>query len=177
MVFYLEKLESHSCNNALCQVWLKLVLWFWRRVLNFVTVFFSISLLSLRGKWHDLSFESTWIPFTQGGFHFSWLKLAQLFWGRRFLNSVHVFSLIRYYFHFEKDVVLYLIFKHEFSLPKQVRFQPSLVEVGPVILEKISSMYFQYFVIISSWEKARPFIWTNLNLLCPNILCAKFGWN
>ena len=75
---------------------------------------FSISLLSPRGKWHDPSFESTWIPFTQGGFHLSWLKLAQLFWGGRFLNSVHVFALIRYYFHFEKDVVFYLIFKHEF---------------------------------------------------------------
>ena len=41
----------------------------------------------------------------------------------------------------------------------------------------ISSMYFRYFVLISPWKRARPFIWTNLNLLHPRMLCAKFGWN
>ena len=41
----------------------------------------------------------------------------------------------------------------------------------------ISSMYFHYFVIISPWERAWPFIWTNLNPLYPRMLCAKFGWN
>ena len=45
---------------------------------------------------------------------------------------------------------------------------PSLVEIGPVVLEKkifkISSMYFRYFLIISPRKKRR-------------MLCAKFGWN
>ena len=41
----------------------------------------------------------------------------------------------------------------------------------------ISSMYFHYFVIISPWKRAGPFIWTNLNPLHPRILWAKFGWN
>ena len=41
----------------------------------------------------------------------------------------------------------------------------------------ISSMYFHYFVIISPWKRAGPFIWTNLNPLYPRMLCAKFGWN
>ena len=41
----------------------------------------------------------------------------------------------------------------------------------------ISSMYFRYFLIISPWKRAGPFIWTNLNLLHPRMLCAKFGWN
>ena len=41
----------------------------------------------------------------------------------------------------------------------------------------ISSMYFRYFWIISSWKRAGPFIWTNLNPLHPRMLCAKFGWN
>ena len=35
----LNKLESHSPKDALCQDWLKLVQWFWRRFLNFVNVF------------------------------------------------------------------------------------------------------------------------------------------
>ena len=41
----------------------------------------------------------------------------------------------------------------------------------------ISSMYFRYFVIISPWKRAGPFIWTNLNPLYLRMLCAKFGWN
>ena len=41
----------------------------------------------------------------------------------------------------------------------------------------ISSMYFCYFVIISLWKRAGPFIWTNLNPLHPRMLCVKFGWN
>ena len=31
--------ESPSPKNAMCQVWLKLAQWFWRRFLNFVNVF------------------------------------------------------------------------------------------------------------------------------------------
>ena len=38
-------------------------------------------------------------------------------------------------------------------------------------------MYFHYFIIISPWKGAGPFILTNLNPLHPGILCAKFGWN
>ena len=40
-----------------------------------------------------------------------------------------------------------------------------------------SSMYFHYFIIISPWKRAGPFIWTNLNPLHPRMLWAKFGWN
>ena len=37
---HLNKLESHSPKDALCQVWLKLAQWFWRRrFFNFVIVF------------------------------------------------------------------------------------------------------------------------------------------
>ena len=35
------------------------------------------------------------------------------------------------------------------------------------------SMYFRYFVIISPFKRAGPFIWTNH----PRMLCAKFSWN
>ena len=38
----------------------------------------------------------------------------------------------------------------------------------------ISSMCFRYFVLISHWKRAGPFIWTNLNHLHPRMLCA-FG--
>ena len=38
-------------------------------------------------------------------------------------------------------------------------------------------MYFHYFLIISPWKRAGPFIWTNLNPFHPRMLCAKFGLN
>ena len=40
MVFYLKKLESPSPKDTLCQDWLKLAQWFWKReFINFVNVF------------------------------------------------------------------------------------------------------------------------------------------
>ena len=42
---------------------------------------------------------------------------------------------------------------------------------------KILLMYFHYFVIISHWKRAGPFIWTNLSLLHTRMHCAKFGQN
>ena len=70
----------------------------------------------------------------------------------------------------------------KFWIPSIQRcFVPSLVEIGPVVLEKkiflISSMYFHYFLIISPWKKAGPFIWIKSNPLHPRMHCAKFGWN
>ena len=41
----------------------------------------------------------------------------------------------------------------------------------------LSEMHFHYFVIISPWKRAGPFIWTNLNSLHPRMICAKFHWN
>ena len=37
----------------------------------------------------------------------------------------------------------------------------------------ISSMYFCYFIIISAWKMAWPFIWIYLNSHHPRMLCAK----
>ena len=63
----------------------------------------------------------------------------------------------------------------------QGSFVPRLVEIGSVVLEKKGFFNFvnviRYFVIISPWKTAGPFIWTNLNHLHPNMLCAKFIWN
>ena len=55
-------------------------------------------------------------------------------------------------------------------------FVPSLVEIGSVVLEKkiflISSMYFRYFLIISPWKRAEPFIWAIEKPLLPkDALC------
>ena len=37
-------------------------------------------------------------------------------------------------------------------------------------------MYFGYFLIISPWKRAEPFIWTNFIHFHLRMPCAKFGW-
>ena len=46
-----------------------------------------------------------------------WLKMAQWFWSKRFLNFVQVFSLFGYYLPLEKGLILHLD-KLECPLPK-----------------------------------------------------------
>ena len=94
------------------------------------------------------------------------------------LNFVNELPLFRYYLPLEKERGLHLN-KIDFPLPKD--FVPNLVEISQVVLEKkifkLSLIYFRYFVIISPFKRAGPFIWKNLNPLHPRMLCGKFGWN
>ena len=65
--FLLVKPWVSSPKYALCKVWLKLALWFWRRKsLKFCQCSFIFSKLSTLGKGHGPSFERTWNPFTKG---------------------------------------------------------------------------------------------------------------
>ena len=86
----LGKLEFPSSKDALCQVWLKLAQWFWRRIFKSCQFIFIISQLSPLWEGRGPSFEQTWIPFTR-----------------------------------------------EY-------FVPSLVEIGPVVLEKKMKMWKVY---------------------------------
>ena len=66
LVLHLNKLESHSPKDALCQISLKLAKRFWRgRFLIFRKCIFAFWKLSPLGKGQSPSFEQTWIPFTQ----------------------------------------------------------------------------------------------------------------
>ena len=100
-----------------------------------------------------------------------WLKLAQRFW-RRFLKVVNFFFNFCYYLPLEKGQGP--SFERNWIPLTQGSSVPSLVEIGPVVLETKSSMYFHYVAIIS-FDKDRkwPFIWTNLNHL--HLQC--FMWN
>ena len=83
-LLHLNKLESPSLKDALCQDWLKLARWFWRRrFLNFVNLF---------------SLFRNYLPLDKGGaLHLNdlesrlpkdalcqvWFKSVQWFWRRR----------------------------------------------------------------------------------------------
>ena len=108
-ILHLNKLESPSPKDALCQVWLKMAQWFWRwRFLNFVNVFslfHNYLPLEKGGALHLNKFES---PLSKDALCQVWLKLAQWFLSRRILNFVNVFSLFCNYLPLKKSRVLYL---------------------------------------------------------------------
>ena len=110
-------------------------------------------------------------PSPKGALCQVWLKLAQCFWERRFLNILNVSSLFHSYLHVEMGVTLHLSNLNPLHPKKLVEISPGEEEF------KNSSMYFRYFVIISPWKRVGTFIWRNLNPYHPRMLCVKFGWN
>ena len=80
--YYLFKLESLSPNDALCQVWLKLTQWFWKKKEILISMYFRY-IISIspwkRGAFHLNKFESS----PKDTLCQFWLKLAQWFWRRR----------------------------------------------------------------------------------------------
>ena len=104
----LYKIKSPSPKDALGQVRLKFAQWFLRKLLNFVNVclLFRVYLPFKKGVTiHLKKFE---FPLSKNALCQVWLKLAQQFWRRRFLNFVYVFSLFCNYLPLEKHVALYL---------------------------------------------------------------------
>ena len=123
MALHLNKLESPSPRDTLCQVWLKLAQWFWRRrFFNFVNVFSlyrNYLPLEKDGALHLNKLES---PSSKDSLCQVWLKLPQWLWRRRFFNFVNVFSLFRNYLPVEKGEALRLN-KLESPLPNDVLCQ------------------------------------------------------
>ena len=72
-------------------------------------------------------------------------------------------------------------FEQPWILFTQRFFVLSLVKIGQVVLEKqifyFLSQYFCFFIIISTWKRAQPFIWANLNSHNSGMLCDKFVRN
>ena len=99
-------------------------------------------------------------------------------WLRRFFNFISVFSLFLNYLPLEEGMALHLN-KAEFPSTKDVLCQVWLKMAQWFWRRRFFDFVnvFRYFVIISPWKKAGPFIWTKLNPLHPRMPCAKFGGN
>ena len=83
VALYLNKFESHSPKDALCQVWLKLAPWFCRRrFLNFLNVF-SLYHNHLFKKAVALHLNKLASNSPKDSLYQVRLKLAQWFWRRR----------------------------------------------------------------------------------------------
>ena len=106
---YLNKIESPSPKDALCQVWLQLAQWFWRRrFLNFINVFSLFHNYLPLEKGRALHLNKLESPLPKNVLCQVWLKLAQQFWRRRFLKIVNLFLLFLNYLPFGKGVAFHL---------------------------------------------------------------------
>ena len=81
---HLNKLESHSHKDALCQVWLKLVRWFWRRrFLNFANIFSLCCYYLPLEQGGPLIWTNLNPPLPKDALCQVLSKLAQWFWKRK----------------------------------------------------------------------------------------------
>ena len=79
-----KQLESSSLKDALCQVWLKMPQWFWRRrLLKVFNVFFLLPNYLPFEKGVALPLNKRESPSPKDALCQVWLKLAQWFWIRR----------------------------------------------------------------------------------------------
>ena len=106
----MNKIESPSTKNALCEVWLKLVKWFWiRDFLNFVNVFSLFRNFLPTEKGRGPSFEQTSISFTQGCIVPSLVEICSVVLEKKiFLNFVNVCLLFLNYIPLEMSRDLHL---------------------------------------------------------------------
>ena len=109
MILHLNKLESPSSSDTLCQVWLKLAQWFLRiRFLKVVNLFLLFPNYLPFWKGVTLHLNKLESPLPKDTLCQVWLKLAQWFWRRRFLKVVNLFLLFPNYFFFGKGIALQL---------------------------------------------------------------------
>jgi hypothetical protein len=101
---HFNNLESPSPKDDLCQVWLKLAHWFWRRrFLYDPTPFFHFCDYLPFEEDLALYLNNLESPLPKDDLYQVWLKLACWFWRRRFLKIFSVFLLFCYYLPLEKD--------------------------------------------------------------------------
>ena len=124
-----------SWKDALWQVWVKLVLWFWRRLWKFVKVFSLFCNYIPLEKGLAIDFNKLELPSSKETLCQVKLILTYWFWRRRFLymKFFTIFSLFRNYLPWNRKESFIWINLN--SLPPRI-FVPSLVEIGTVVLEK-----------------------------------------
>ena len=118
LALYLKKIDFPLPKDNLYQVCFTLACWFWiRRFLKILSAF-SLFRYYLPLEWgYPLSLNKLESPLPTDNLCQVWLKLAQWFWRRRFLNDPTPFLHFCDYLPFEEDLALYLN-KLECALPK-----------------------------------------------------------
>ena len=79
---HLNKIDSPLPKDALCQLWLKLIIWFWKKTFKFVNVFLLFLNYLPFEKGVALHLNKLESPPPKDALWQVWLKLAQWFWRR-----------------------------------------------------------------------------------------------
>ena len=149
---HIERINDvHRKSKQLIFYWfflflLYLVFWCWSVEKNYI--FSLIFFRHLTHDYHNVNWEKKkpiiyfiriewFFPSPKDALHQTWLKLAKWFWRRMILNFVNVFSPFHNCPPLEKGGALFLN-KLESSSPKNAVW--SLVEISPVVLEKMMKM-------------------------------------
>ena len=174
-VLKLNKHESPSSKEALCQVWLKLAQWFLiRRLFNFVnafSLFRSYLPFEKGGAPHLNKFES---PLPNDALCQTLLKLTQWFWRERFLIFVNVLLLLGNYLPLENGGALHLN-NLESSSPKDALCQVWL-KLAQWFLRRWFFIFVNVFSLFRNYLPLEKSV--NLHLIklkppSPRMLCAK----
>ena len=151
VTLYFNVFESPLPKDTLCQVWLKLAKWVLSK--RFLKV---LNVCSLCGYYLPLEkcmvfklnkFE---FPLLKNTLCHVWLKLTKRF-RRRFLKVVNLFSVCCYYLPLEKEQDP--SFERNLIPLTQGCSVPGLVEIGPLVLHRRSSMYVHNVAIIIYFDK------------------------
>ena len=176
MVPHLNKLESPSPNDALCQIWLKLAQRFWRRrSSNFVNVF--LLFLNYLPLEEDRALHLNRLESLSPKDALCKVSLKLVLEKKIFKFFVNVFSLFGDYFPLEKGKVLYLN-RLESSSPKNALCQVWL-EFAQWLWRFLNFIkVFLLFGYSLPLEMGGGALHLNkLESLYPRMLCDKFGWN
>ena len=129
---HLNNLESPTTKDALCQVWLKNGPVELLNLSIYLRFFVIISPLERVGP----SFEQTWIPYAQGCIVPSLVEIGPVVPEKKIFKISQCISLFRY--HLLLGIGRGLSFEQTWINFTHWCFVPSLVEIGPVVLEKKS---------------------------------------
>ena len=139
-----------------CDDGLKLAQWFWRRFLNFVNVFCYFVIISLWKRVGPVIWQ-TWIFITQGFFVPISVEIGSVVLENKISKFCQCIFTFSYLSSLEKGKALHLN-KPDSPSPKSAKFCWNPLCGFWEEDFSISSMYSCYFVIISPWKKAGPFI-------------------
>ena len=179
MVLQLNTLESPLQKDALCQIWLKLALWFWRKRFLISSMYFCY--LIIISPWKRVG-PTIWTNLNP---LYPRMLCAKFGWNWLSGSGEEDFLISSMYFHYFviispwKRVGPFIWTNLNPLHPRMLcaKFGWNWLSGSEEEDFLISSMYFHYFVIISPWKRAGPFNWTNMTSLHLRMFCAKCGWN
>jgi hypothetical protein len=164
---YVNNVEFPSSKDNLYHVWLNWACWFWRRFKKKCSEFLLFRYYLPLEKGFPLCLNNVKFPTPKDDLCQVWLKLAQCFWRRGFLNDPTPFFHFCDYFPFEEDMALHL-YKSEFSSPKNNLYQVWLNLASWIWRRRFFSVYFYSFVIIGNSLHLKK-----LKSPTTRIICAK----